>query len=409
MGRKYKKKTNRQRPSAEVIIKAIREIGFPLKLSVNSIAKKFKFSVTSLQRHYNKALATGIDNYVPFEDLNHRQVFNAQQETVLKEFFLECTENLHGFTLYEARKFTLEFAVYNKIPVPNAWLTGEVQLASVDWINGFRERNPELSLRKAENVSIARIKGFTKPKVTDFFKKLEKVYDKYKYGAESIWNFDESSLGTVPTQAAVIARMGGKNVGRVVSHERGATITFGAFVSASGKAVLPTFIMPRAKPTEEMRKGAPHDSIIACNSSGWNTKITFVEILQRFAEKTQASPVNRQLLLLDSHESHISVAAIELARKHGIDMLTFPPHTTHKLQPLDVSTLGPFKTYFTQQLHIELDLHPDHKISIHQLPGIAKIPYEKSFTAVNIIGGFRKSGECCKNTLSQDKSKRTSF
>jgi hypothetical protein len=35
------------------------------------------------------------------------------------------------------------------------------------------------------------------------------------------------------------------------------------------------------------------------------------------------------LLLLDSHESHITVPAVSKYRENGVIMLTFPPHTSH--------------------------------------------------------------------------------
>jgi hypothetical protein len=54
------------------------------------------------------------------------------------------------------------------------------------------------------------------------------------------------------------------------------------------------------------------------------------------------------LLLMDNHESHVLIAA----RENGIILLTFPPHTSHKLQPLERCVFGPFKNikYSMQQL-----------------------------------------------------------
>jgi hypothetical protein len=34
----------------------------------------------------------------------------------------------------------------------------------------------------------------------------------------------------------------------------------------------------------------------------------------------------------------------------GIKILTFPPHTSSNLQPLDLTVFGPFKTYYNQAL-----------------------------------------------------------
>jgi len=62
-----------------------------------------------------------------------------------------------------------------------------------------------------------------------------------------------------------------------------------------------------------------------------------------FAKPSIDSPV---LLLLDNHTSHLSVEALDIAAAHGIHILSFPPHCSHRLQPLDVLVFGPTKTYY---------------------------------------------------------------
>lgn len=42
----------------------------------------------------------------------------------------------------------------------------------------------------------------------------------------------------------------------------------------------------------------------------------------------------------------MALQIIEEANNLGIDLLTLSTHTTHRLQPLDVSVFGPFKDYF---------------------------------------------------------------
>ena len=58
------------------------------------------------------------------------------------------------------------------------------------------------------------------------------------------------------------------------------------------------------------------------------------------------SPENIHLLIFYGHGSHIAIQTIEEANMLGIDLLTLPAHTTHMMQPLDVSVFGPFKSYF---------------------------------------------------------------
>jgi len=55
------------------------------------------------------------------------------------------------------------------------------------------------------------------------------------------------------------------------------------------------------------------------------------------------------ILILDGHGSHKTLAAIEYARDHGIVMISLPPHTTHELQPLDLTLFGPLKAHYNAE------------------------------------------------------------
>lgn len=62
-----------------------------------------------------------------------------------------------------------------------------------------------------------------------------------------------------------------------------------------------------------------------------------------------AQPVDRKhLIIMDNHDSHIQLELLNYARENGILILTIPPHTSHKLQPLDRTVFGPLKTYYSQ-------------------------------------------------------------
>jgi hypothetical protein len=58
------------------------------------------------------------------------------------------------------------------------------------------------------------------------------------------------------------------------------------------------------------------------------------------------SPTNRHLLILDGHGSHVTLGVVHKARQTGLDLLTLLSHTSHTLQPLDVSIFRPFKCAF---------------------------------------------------------------
>lgn len=72
--------------------------------------------------------------------------------------------------------------------------------------------------------------------------------------------------------------------------------------------------------------------------------------------------------------------------------LTFPPHTTHRLQPLDVSVLSSFKSSLKTSFNEWLQLHPGQRISIHEIAELATVPYLNAYTPRNITSGFQKPG-----------------
>lgn len=106
-----------------------------------------------------------------------------------------------------------------------------------------------------------------------------------------------------------------------------------------------------------------------------------------------AQKKKKVLLILDNHESHISLAAIDFARSNGIVMLTFPPHFSHRLQPIDVSIYSPFKTYYSVNCPNKLTFEqPGIPITIYNVSEIVEKAFPLAFTPVNILKGFKTTG-----------------
>ncbi|GBM06966.1 hypothetical protein AVEN_192783-1 [Araneus ventricosus] len=43
------------------------------------------------------------------------------------------------------------------------------------------------------------------------------------------------------------------------------------------------------------------------------------------------------VIFIDNHKSRLGIEVIDEAHENGLSIITYPPHTSHKLQPLDVS------------------------------------------------------------------------
>ena len=57
---------------------------------------------------------------------------------------------------------------------------------------------------------------------------------------------------------------------------------------------------------------------------------------------------NKHLLVLDGHNSHVTLEVVKSTMDFGLDIISLPSHTSHALQPLDVNYFKPFKSTFRQ-------------------------------------------------------------
>ena len=85
-----------------------------------------------------------------------------------------------------------------------------------------------------------------------------------------------------------------------------------------------------------MLRGAPAGSLGLANPSGWMKQDIFPKVLNHFIDNMTVSKDHSGVLIIDNHNSHITVEGVELTKNHGLDLLTLPPHCSHKLQSLDV-------------------------------------------------------------------------
>jgi hypothetical protein len=87
---------------------------------------------------------------------------------------------------------------------------------------------------------------------------------------------------------------------------------------------------------------------MAMQKKAWIIAFLFKEFLSFFKRSILGgvSFTNRHLLIMDGHGNHVTLEAIEHAKNIGLDMITLPFHTSHALQPLNVSCFKPFKITF---------------------------------------------------------------
>ena len=122
----------------------------------------------------------------------------------------------------------------------------------------------------------------------------------------------------------IIASTGVKQVGAIVSAERGQLVTKCCAVSAIGNTVAPMFVFPGVHYKGSFVNGAPPNTIGAALLSGWMTAKNFLKYIKHFVRHVRCSQEETVLLILDNHESHLSIEVLEFAKKKRGIMLSFP-------------------------------------------------------------------------------------
>ncbi|GFO19236.1 LOW QUALITY PROTEIN: tigger transposable element-derived protein 6 [Plakobranchus ocellatus] len=156
----------------------------------------------------------------------------------------------------------------------------------------------------------------------------------------------------------VVAESRLKQVAQLVSHERGETITMLGIINAIGNSLPPCLVFPRKQFKPHMIFGAPPGTHGFANPSGWMTKQLFVECLRHIHRHVRSTPEIKVLVILDNHESHISIEAVDYCRDNGIVLLSLPPHCSHKMQPLDRTIFGPLKMQYNKAINSWIYNHP---------------------------------------------------
>ncbi|XP_036341977.1 uncharacterized protein LOC118751305 [Rhagoletis pomonella] len=260
-------------------------------------------------------------------------------------------------------------------------------------------RNKEISLRKPENTSISRIFGFSNQAVSLFFSNLKKVYELHHFPSERIYNIDETGISTVLDSPKVIAEKGKRTVSQAASAERGSLVTMVGIVNASGNHIPPIYVFPRKRMNPNFLNGSVPGSIALLANNGWMNSELFIDVLIHIRSHARCTIDDPILLLMDNHASHCSLDSVIYSRDNGICLLSFPPHTSHKLQPLDVSVFGPFKKFCKHSFNDFTVNNPGKKIEISLIAELTRTPFLRAFSPDNIVKGFSATGILPYNSL----------
>ncbi|EMD60749.1 hypothetical protein COCSADRAFT_344766 [Bipolaris sorokiniana ND90Pr] len=171
-----------------------------------------------------------------------------------------------------------------------------------------------------------------------WFKLVEETRQTYGVLDQDTYNFNETgfAMGVASTSKVVISS---DRVGRVAIIQLGNRewVTAIKCINASGWCLLPLVILS--------------SKAISVLDNGWTTNQLGVEWVKHYNQHTAARTAGvYQLLILDGHSSHATPEFDQYCAKNKIITLCMPPHTSHLLQPLNVSYFSPLKRAYGREI-----------------------------------------------------------
>nr|XP_023025988.1 uncharacterized protein LOC111513993 [Leptinotarsa decemlineata] len=190
----------------------------------------------------------------------------------------------------------------------------------------------------------------------------------------------------------VLAAKWQRQVFEVTSAKRGTLTTTCYIVNALDNSLPPVIIFFRVHSKQHMVAVAATGTLGLATPFGWMNSELFVKTVQNFISYSNSSDDNLSLLIYDNQESHICEEALNLPKENGVTVSTTPPHSTGKLEPLDVGIFGPFKTAYNRAVDSWMLRNPGKTFSIYEVAECVRKAHMKAMTPGNICAAFKSTG-----------------
>lgn len=359
---------------------AIHEVELSEHVSIRSIANGHAIPPSTLQGRLNGA-TDAVSAQVS------RQKLSPDQEKWLAQWIIE------EHSLWRAPSHPVVRDMANCI----ARVNGDHVPVGKNWITGFKTRNPIITTLIGRSLDKARVNGSDKATLSGFFALLQTVVKQYHIKPQNIWNMDEHGLrqGSCSNGRVLgpVTKSGSK---RTYVEQPGTTdwVSIIECVSAAGRYTKPLIIFKGAnlQSTWFPIDNRP-DWHYTVSENGWTSNAIGLQWLETkfLPESAPANPSEWRLLICDGHGSHATIDFMWMAKTNHVFILYLPSHTSHLLQPLDLSFFGPLKQKYRIELHRLAALSNSAPVKRAQFITL----YKEARAAINdthITTGFRTAG-----------------
>lgn len=227
--------------------------------------------------------------------------------------------------------------------------------------------------------------------------------EKYHIKPHNIHNFDEKGflLGLCHSTKRIvgIAQLKSKKIIGASQDGSREFISLLACICADGTAIPPALIYQGTSGDlqDTWLEDFDHSSdqaYFATSEKGWTNEDLGLKWLEIFDRHTKEKAGNsRRLLLVDGHSSHVNLRFIDYCDKNGILLAVLPPHSTHRLQPLDVGIFSPLAHAYSQEIdQLIQSSRGFSRLTKRSFWRLFAAAWERSVTVSNVKSAFSSPG-----------------
>jgi hypothetical protein len=218
-----------------------------------------------------------------------------------------------------------------------------------NWPTEFIKRHPGLTTRFSRKYDYKRAENENPAIILEWFKLVKKTIRENGIISDDIYNFDESSFAIginattrVITQAFFYGRRG------VLQAGNREWVTVIESICASGRALPPYIIFKGKNFMARWFDNLPKQWALNVSPKGWTSNEIGLDWLQKhFIPHTTSQTKGKfRLLVLNSHNSHLTARFDQICKENNIIPICMPSHASHLLQPLDVGCFAVLKKIY---------------------------------------------------------------
>ena len=265
-----------------------------------------------------------------------------------------------------------------------------------NWPFNFLKRHKDFRLRNSIQFDAARAACTTRKKIEGWYRRFKNIQEEYGVVDNDIYNVNETGFLSGSSQRCQVVTLATQPTKsrRVVQPGQQVWITSIECINASGNFLPPLLILPgQLHQTVWYRTNMPLDWHVGVSATGWtNNNLALEWVRKVFEPYSQLQRVGEyRMLVIDGHGSHITTEFILFCWDHKILPVCLSPHTSHILQPLDVSCFGPLKHYHSQAV---MDSAQTGTINYDKVEFLENFPAirRRAFNSNNILSAFRSTG-----------------